>query len=492
MKSLFARDAENVVEAIGASQAIIQFDPQGRILDANQNFLTTLGYSLEEVRNKHHSMFVDPAEQASADYRRFWDDLRAGRPQSSEFRRIGKGGREVWIQASYNPVRNRSGNVYKVVKVATDITAAKLRNADYEGQIAAINRSQAVIQFKLDGTILDANENFLNAVGYRLDEIQGRHHSMFVDETERGGSAYQQFWENLRQGRFQAAEYRRIGKGGKAIWIQASYNPIFDASGRPLKVVKFAADITETVLERQRREAAQKAIDADLVRILDSVEQASRQATGAASAATQISGNVQSVASGSEELVASVLEISRQVSNARSISGEAVTGADRTRQVVLGLTATVERIGAVVELISNIAGQTNLLALNATIEAARAGDAGRGFAVVASEVKNLAAQTAKATDDIGRQINDVQAATGDAANAIDGILGTITRIAEISAGIAAAVEEQSAVTQDMSSNMQTASVGVGEVSQAVSVIASHSRQVAEATRQVREISKSVA
>jgi methyl-accepting chemotaxis protein len=485
-------DSECVLEAIGKSQAVIEFTPDGKILTANKNFLDALEYGLDEIKGKHHSIFVETSDRGGPAYRQFWDNLARGDYQAGEFKRIAKSGREVWIQGSYNPVRNSRNQVYKVIKFATDITATKLRNAEYEGQLAAINKSQAVIQFTLDGIVTDANDNFLGALGYRLDEIKGKHHSMFVDAAERTSVAYRQFWENLARGLFQSDEYKRIGKGGKEVFIQASYNPIFDASGKPIKVVKFATDITAAVRERMRRAEAQKSIDTDLGKITEAVESASRMTAAVAASSTQASGNVQAVASGAEELAASVQEISRQVSSARTISADAVKGADRTRQVVVGLTQTAEKIGAVVELISNIAGQTNLLALNATIEAARAGEAGRGFAVVASEVKNLAAQTAKATDEIGLQINAVQSATGEAATAIDGILGTIAQIAEISAGIAAAVEEQAAVTRDMSSNMQVASVGVDEISRNVNSIARQTEMVDAATRQVRETSRAIA
>ncbi|MBI5924083.1 MAG: PAS domain S-box protein [Aquabacterium sp.] len=236
------------LQAIGRSQAIISFDTQGHILDANDNFLQTLGYSLDEVKGRHHSMFVDPAYRESIEYRQFWENLALGRYDAGQYKRIAKGGKEVWIQASYNPVLDKDGRPCKVIKVAADITADKLRNADYQGQLAAIGKSQAVIEFDLKGNILFANDNFLNAVGYSLDEVKGRHHSLFVDPTYRDSPAYRQFWERLGAGQFDAGQYQRIGKGGREIWIQASYNPICDMSGRPFKVVKYAADITEQVL----------------------------------------------------------------------------------------------------------------------------------------------------------------------------------------------------------------------------------------------------
>lgn len=379
-----------------------------------------------------------------------------------------------------------------MVKFATDITAQKLKSADYEGQIAAIQKSQAVIEFNLDGTIITANENFLTTLGYRLDEIQGKHHGMFVEPQVRDSSAYREFWDSLRRGDYQAAEYKRVGKGGKAIWIQASYNPIRGADGKLAKVVKFATDTTAQVEDRIRRGEVQKSIDIDLGQITEAVASTSERVTSAASASTQTSSNMQAVASGAEELAASVGEISRQASDALTISLQAVQQANETSAIVSGLAIAAQKIGDVVKLINNIAEQTNLLALNATIEAARAGDAGRGFAVVASEVKSLATQTAKATDEISAQIAEVQGTTTSAVNVIEAITQTISRINEISAAIAASVEEQASVTQSISANMQVAAKGVTDINSNMNDIADATRSVDESTRKVPEASRALA
>jgi methyl-accepting chemotaxis protein len=242
-RQLFA-DYAGQVAAIRKSLAVIEFEMDGTILDANENFLKALGYRLEEIKGRHHRMFVDPAYSESSEYREFWAALNRGEYQAAEYKRIGKGGKEVWIQASYNPIFDAGGKPFKVVKYATDMTEQKLQNADYLGQIAAIGKSQAVIEFKMDGTVLAANNNFLSALGYTLDEIKGRHHSMFVDEAFRQSYEYKEFWAALNRGEYQAAEYKRLGKGGKEVWIQASYNPIMDLNGKPFKVVKYATDIT--------------------------------------------------------------------------------------------------------------------------------------------------------------------------------------------------------------------------------------------------------
>lgn len=485
-------DARAKLDAFDQTQAIIEFKPDGTILSANANFLDVMDYTLNEVRGQHHRMFVEPARRDCAEYRAFWDALRQGKSQAATFERIAKDGRTVWIQASYNPVLDSAGRIAKIVKLATDITAQKMRALDADGQIAALHRSQAVIAFDPTGTILDANANFLDAMGYRLDEIQGQHHSLFVNATERASDAYRAFWAKLTRGEFAAGEFRRIAQGGREVWIQGTYNPITDANGAVVKVVKFATDITAQVHERQRRLGAQHAISGDLDAIGRAVEDVSRQAAEAADTVGRVSGDIQSVAAGAEELSASVSEISQQVTSAAQMASQAVEQTQHTGSIVAGLSSQAAQIGEVVALIQGIASQTNLLALNATIEAARAGVAGKGFAVVASEVKALAEQTAKATDQIRAQIAATQTATGQAVDATSSIRGTIQALDQISAAIAAALEEQSAVTREMSGTMQAASHGVAGIASSVEAIASASDGVDQATRKVREAAKSVA
>ena len=249
--SLQQQALEAELNAVSRSQALISFDVNGKILDANENFCRTLGYTLDEIRGQHHSMFVDPVYRDSPDYRAFWARLGDGRFDAGQYKRLAKGGREVWIQASYNPVLAADGSVTKVIKVATDITQQMLRNADMAGQIAAISKAQAVIEFDLKGNVLHANENFLGATGYTLEEIQGQHHAMFVEPAYRESIEYREFWARLGRGTFDAGQYRRVGKGGKELWIQASYNPIYDMNGKPFKVVKYASDVTaQTVAQR--------------------------------------------------------------------------------------------------------------------------------------------------------------------------------------------------------------------------------------------------
>ncbi|MEQ9138464.1 MAG: PAS domain-containing methyl-accepting chemotaxis protein [Thalassobaculum sp.] len=420
------RDADYAgqVAAIGKSQAVIEFTLDGTILNANGNFLGAMGYALEEIRGKHHRMFVEPGERESAGYTEFWARLGRGEYRSGEFRRLGKGGREVWIQASYNPILGADGKPFKVVKFATDVTEQKLRNADHEGQIAAIGKSQAVIEFALDGTILNANGNFLGAMGYALEEIRGKHHRMFVEPAEREGAGYREFWAKLGRGEYQSGEFKRLGKGGREVWIQASYNPILGLDGKPSKVVKFASDVTDQVLARKRAE--------------------------------HIGQLMETVAAGSEQLNASVREIAGSMAMSKgrtSDTFEMVMAADRATQQ---LTSAAQAMGGILDVINNITGQINLLALNATIESARAGEAGKGFAVVANEVKNLAGQAKSATEQISREIDGMRSISGEVAGSLDSIRAAMQQVMEYVTSTASAVEEQSAVANDMSSNMQRA------------------------------------
>jgi methyl-accepting chemotaxis protein len=749
---LLNADYAGQIAAINKAQAVIEFNLDGTVITANDNFLKALGYTLDEIKGKHHSMFVDEAYRQSAEYKEFWTKLNRGEYQAAEYKRIGKGGKEVWIQASYNPIMDLNGKPFKVVKYATDVTAQKLTNADYQGQIAAINKAQATIEFKMDGTVVTANENFLNALGYTLDEIKGKHHSMFVDEAYRQSADYKEFWVKLNRGEYQAAEYKRIGKGGKEVWIQASYNPIMDLNGKPFKVVKYATDVTAqklalnamladatmltkaavegklatradaskhqgdyrkvvegvnatldavigplnvaakyvddiskgtipakitdnysgdfnaiknslnacidglgglleatAVTQRMAVNDYTKQVDGNYVGIfadlaggingvqerihhmtksikkvsqgnledlqeykkvgrrseqdelvpsliammenlgalvadaemlskaavegklatradaskhhgdfrkvvegvnetLDAVvgplrdmaetistladgdltvrmtknyagdfkdsteavnklskqvhaaiqqiasntsslvssseemtavsqqmasnaEETATQANVVSAASEQVSKNVGVVATGSEEMQASIREISKSANESARVAKNAVGVAETTNHTISKLGDSSVEIGKVIKVITSIAQQTNLLALNATIEAARAGEAGKGFAVVANEVKELAKETARATEEIGQKIEAIQGDTKAAVQAIGEITGIINQINDISNTIASAVEEQTATTNEIGRNVHEAAKGTGEIAKNITSVA---------------------
>jgi methyl-accepting chemotaxis protein len=479
-------DYAGQIEAIHRSQAVIEFDMNGVIQNANEIFLKMVGYSLSELKGKQHSQFVEESIRKGAEYREMWQRLNRGESISGEFRRIANGGREIYIQGVYSPIFDKHGQPFKVVKYASDVTAARLQNADHEGQVAAIGRVQAVIEFGLDGTIVKANHNFLESMGYRLDEVQGRHHSMFVDTKYSSSAEYRKFWSELAEGRQQSGRFRRVGKGGNEVWIQGSYFPILDYAGRPFKVVKYATNITqlkqvEAALENTVQTLASSAQELTAVsqQMASNSEETASQANVVSAAAEQVSRNVGTVASAAEEMGASIKEIAKNANEAARVATTAVRVAEKTNATVSKLGESSAEIGNVIKVITSIAQQTNLLALNATIEAARAGEAGKGFAVVANEVKELAKQTAKATEDIGRKIEAIQSDTKGAVEAIGQIGTIIGQINDIQSTIASAVEEQTATTSEISRNVNEAALGSREIAQNVMGVAQAARSTTE-------------
>jgi methyl-accepting chemotaxis protein len=422
------------IAAIGRAQAVIEFNLDGTIITANDIFLGAVGYSLAEIQGKHHSMFVAPTERESRAYREFWASLNRGEFQSAEYKRFGKGGKEVWILASYNPILDETGKPFKVVKFASDVSEQKLKAANFAGQIEAIGKSQAVIEFDMNGNVLIANQNFLDALGYSLAEIQGKHHGMFVPEEQRGSEAYREFWASLNRGEFMSGEYRRVGKGGREVWIQASYNPIRDLNGKPYKVVKYAANITAQVIARMKNESIRRTME--------------------------------SVAAGAEQLNSSVREISETMLKSKDTANAAVDQVEAADQQAQRLSEAAGSMSSIVQLIGDITGQINLLALNATIESARAGEAGRGFAVVAAEVKNLANQAKQATDRIGSEIGLLNDISSDVVGALNAIKNAIQSVNDYVSSTAAAVEEQSTVTGEMSSSMRRAAAEAASIGEA--------------------------
>jgi methyl-accepting chemotaxis protein len=506
--SLRARDEKDAdfrgqIAAIGAAQAVVELDMNGAVLDVNENFAKVMGYSKAEVVGKHHSLFVDSVQANGSEYRDLWEKLNRGVPDLGTYKRLAKGGREVWLSASYNPIKDLSGKPFKVVKYASDVTEQTSRNADFAGQLAAINASQAVIEFDMDGTIRRINDNFARTMGYSSGELVGKHHSLFAEPAYAASPEYRAFWAKLGRGEFESDTYQRFAKGGREVWLTAAYSPIKDVNGKPFKVVKFATDVTSAhqaaqqlqVAVSQTQDAVKSAVDGDLTHriptegktgslealcrgvnsLLESTSDLVKRVKSATSEVqqgaeeiskgnTNLSQRTEEQASSLEETASSMEEMTSTVKQTADNAGQANQLAIAARQqaekggavvgnavnAMSGINAASKKIADIIGVIDEIAFQTNLLALNAAVEAARAGEQGRGFAVVATEVRNLAGRSATAAKEIKALIQDSVAKVeegsklvDESGKTLDEIVNSVKKVTDIVAEIAAASREQS-------------------------------------------------
>ncbi|MBP1853162.1 methyl-accepting chemotaxis protein [Rhizobium halophytocola] len=509
LSSLLASDSAAVLQAFSRSQAIISFKPDGTILDANDNFCKAVGYRREEIVGKHHRIFVDPKEAAGPEYRAFWQRLGRGEFDQRQYKRFTKSGEQIWIEASYNPVM-RGSKVVKIVKIATDITAAKRDDIDSRGKLSALSRAQAVIEFLPDGRILTANKNFLDTLGYTLEEIVGKHHAMFCDKDYAASNDYAQFWPRLAKGEFFSDEFKRIGKEGQSVFIQATYNPILDEDGKVIKVVKFASDVTGRVKALQEVGAGLERLadcnirftiddpfvpefdhlrhdfNQSLAKFQETLEQVlvetvtlstksgemTESAGGIAHRSEQQAAALEQTSAALEEITVTVRESSGRTADARKLVLDARTAASQSVSVVNSTVDAMGRIESASKEIANIIGvideiafQTNLLALNAGVEAARAGDAGKGFAVVAQEVRELAQRSAKAAKEISGLIANSSSEVKEGVRLVGETGNSLKRIEEFVKSIDINVEAIATASAEQATSLNEINSAVNALDQ---------------------------
>jgi len=539
MLNLFASNSEHILGALDLSMAIIEFKPDGTIVKANKNFCDLMGYSEQEIVGKKHRMFLDRDYADSAEYAAFWGKLQKGEFICSEFTRIAKNGTEIYIRGNYNPIKNSAGKVVKIVKFANDINETKIRALDTNAKIEAISRAQATIEFKTDGTIITANGNFLTALGYSLQDIVGRHHSMFVEPGFASSADYRDFWQRLNAGEFVAGEFKRVGKGGKSVFIQASYNPVFDLKGKVIKVVKFATDITGRVENvEQLANCLKKLAEGDLsqtidtpfipsldqlrndfnsasLRLKDAMRNVRLNAEAISSGAHEIrtaaddlsrrteqqAASVEETAAALEEITTTVKDSSRRAEDSGRLVGRAKEHASHSGEIVREAITAMDKIdqsskeiSSIIGVIDEIAFQTNLLALNAGVEAARAGEAGKGFAVVAQEVRELAQRSAAAAKEIktlitasGTHVASGVSLVSKAGEALQEIAGHVQEINDDIVAIVDAAREQSTALGEINQAINTVDQGTQKNAAMVEEQTAASHGLAEEAKSLFEL-----
>lgn len=522
--------ASFVLDALSKSLGLIEFDMRGHVVDANDVFCRILGYDRSDLKGQHHRSFVAPEDAAAASYRDFWPKLARGETAFGEFRRISKSGQEIWLRASYNPIRNRKGNVVGVIKQATDITDERRRQKEIEAKMTALSRIQAVIEFLPSGEIITANDNFLSAMGYELSEIVGAHHRMFIDPAEAQSPDYVEFWLRLNRGEPVSDDFKRIGKGRKEVWISASYNPVFSPSGEIIKIIKFANDVTDRVRAvnaisnglsalaqndltchlaepfspvfeplRQDFNDSISQIGSTLRSILESSDGIRRGTDEISVASDDLSrrtetqaANLEETAAALDELTANVRKTAEDAAHANDAvsiargdalrSGEIVGSAISAMDSIEQSSRQIERI---IGVIDEIAFQTNLLALNAGVEAARAGEAGRGFAVVASEVRSLAQRSAEAAKEIKTLISTSGEQVGLGVKLVKETGSALDRIVE-------QINNVNSLVSNMTNSVKEQSTGLGEVNVAVGQMDQVTQQNAAMVEETAAASRSLA
>ncbi len=610
-------DPAAMLQAVNRSQAVAEFSMDGLLLNANDNYLKLTGYELSEVKGRTHSMFCDANYSQSDKYKVFWERLRHGEFESGEYKRIGKGGREIWVAESYNPVMDASGKPCKVITFATnitetrqelqvrtaimnvtsivseanlkgdimsinekfievskysreeligkphnttrhpdmpkevfkemwatiargkmfrgiiknrakdgtpyyvdaviapilsergrpkkylgvryDITAMETERQNMRGVIRAIDASYAYIEFDTSGNVTMCNKNFTETMGYSQEEVTGKHHRLFCESTYANSLEYSQFWPDLKAGRTKSGIFKRVTKMGREVWLQAVYAPVTDEVGRVVKVLKIATDVTEQqnmITSIQETSATLASAAAELTATATEMAKiagrTSHESESAAAASEQVSAGVQTVATNVEEMVASIKEIGRSTHESAQMAKQTTAKVQESNAIITKLGASSQEIGAVIKVISSIAQQTNLLALNATIEAARAGEAGKGFAVVANEVKELAKQTAKATDDITNKIGAIQTDTKSAVDAISGISQAVEKLNGLSGVVATAIEEQTATTNEISRVVVESKKGVESIARTLKTVSTAANESTSSSNQTLTASRGLA